>query len=61
MNKEKQKENKNKLTEEQIRILWWLHEAEQLEEKLSREEVDEINCYVREKGGSDMWEIDYDD
>jgi len=40
-------------------LLWWLHESEQLKEKLSREEVDHINRYVRESGRGDMWEIEY--
>ena len=31
-------------------LLWWLHESEQLKEKLSKEEVDQINRYVRESG-----------
>ena len=42
-------------------LLWWLHESEQLKEKLSREDIDKINQYVRENPNSDMWEIEYDD
>ena len=56
-----EKNKKEKLSNEQIRLLWWLHESEQLEEKLSREEVDQINHYVREYGGGNMWEIYYDE
>jgi len=56
-----EKNKKEKLSNEQIRLLWWLHESEQLEEKLSREEVDQINEYVKESGGLNMWRIEYDD
>jgi hypothetical protein len=57
-------ENKNKtdrLTDDQIKLIWWLHEAEQLKEKLSNDEVDQINDYIRNHPGSEMWEIENDE
>jgi hypothetical protein len=58
---EKQRKNKKKLTGEQIMTLWLLHESEQLKEKLSKEDVDEINQYIRKLDDPDLWEVDYDD
>ncbi len=56
-----EKKPKKKMTEDEIRMLWWLHESEQLQEKLTKEEVDEINTYVRNSNDPNLWEIDYDD
>ena len=38
-------------------LLWWLHESEQLKEKLSKKDIQKINRYVREHPESHMWEI----
>ncbi len=46
-NTKDKKRRKNKMTEDEIRMLWWLHESEQLEEKITKEEIDEINEHVR--------------
>ena len=56
-----EKKPKKKMTEDEIRMLWWLHESEQLQEKLTKEEVDEINDFVKKSNDPNLWEIDYDD
>ncbi|KKP58914.1 MAG: hypothetical protein UR51_C0002G0067 [Candidatus Moranbacteria bacterium GW2011_GWF1_34_10] len=38
--------------------LWWLHESKQLKEKLTKEEVQKINQFVKDHPDLDMWEID---
>ena len=53
--------NSRRYTEGDLRLIWYLHVAEQLKEKLSREMTDAINKIVRNNEHGTMWEIDYDD
>ncbi|MDZ7612189.1 MAG: hypothetical protein U5L10_05480 [Candidatus Moranbacteria bacterium] len=40
-----------------LRLVWWLHITGKLEEKLSKEEIEEINQYIKEKKDPNLWEI----
>ncbi len=43
--------------DEHLRSVWWMNEAEQLEEELLSEEIEEINEYVRNSNDPNLWEI----
>ncbi len=46
------------LSEQEIREIWYNHEAENLDFKLTREETDFINEFVRNSGDDNLWEYD---
>ena len=48
---------KKKLTSDDIRLIWYLHVVEQLEEELSKDEVNQINTYIKDHPDEDMWGI----
>ena len=43
--------------DDHLRMVWWLFNAEQLEEQLSEEEIEEINQYIRKEKDPNLWEI----
>ena len=44
-------------SDDELRMVWWLYNAEQLKDELSDEEIEEINQYVRESKDPNLWEI----